>query len=184
MKDKNIPKKNSQSVAKRSTKAPTPKVVVPKPDDLPVIDPANINADGTRKYKNPVHYNHKYPSMEDFAKRLNLRYDSVRTTYAYYRQARMLHEFFDSDPAKLSEAEVRDYFIYVKLEKEWKPKTIRQSAASLNLFFSVYPKCKKWTVFSQIKTKDHDVLPAVLTRDQIFAVFNAIELRRYLIPLK
>ena len=90
--------------------------------------------------------------MSDFAKRLSLSYDSVRTCYSYYRQIRLLQEHYDTDPAKLTEAEVRDYFIYVKLDKEWKPKTIRQSAASLRLFYSTYPKCEKWKVFSQVAT--------------------------------
>ena len=180
----NKPQTKKKSAATNKAKRNTAKVVIPKPDDLPVIDPANINSDGSRKYKNPIHYDHKYPSMEDFAKRLSLHFDSVRTCYDYYRQLRLLSEALEGDPAKQSESDVRDYFLYVKLDKGWKPKTIRQSAAAIGLFYSAYPKADKWTVFSQVKTKDHDELPAVLTRDQIFDVFNAISMRRYLIPLK
>lgn len=148
------------------------------------IDPANLNADGSPKYKNPVYYDHKFKSMEDFAKRLSLKYDSVRTCHSYYRQIRLLEEAYESDPAKLTQSEVRDYFVYVKLDKGWKPKTIRQSAAALRFFYEAYPKTEKWTVFSQIKTKDHDELPAVLTREQVKAVIGAIDLRRYRIPIK
>jgi integrase len=181
MKHRKPSKSKKQPALKR---AATPKNRPNNSGALPEIDPANINADGSRKYKNPVHYDHAYPSMNDFAKRLSLRYDAVRTCYSYYRQARLLKEHYDADPAHLTESEVRDYFIYVKLDKEWKPKTIRQSAAALKLFYSAYPKCGKWTVFSQIKTKDHDELPAVLTRDQVYSVLEAIKLRRYRIPLK
>ena len=181
MKYRKTQQNHKSTHSKRST---GPRGRKSKSVNLPEIDPANINADGSRKYKNPVHYDHRYPSMSDFAKRLSLSYDSVRTCYSYYRQIRLLQEHYDTDPAKLTEAEVRDYFIYVKLDKEWKPKTIRQSAASLRLFYSTYPKCEKWKVFSQVKTKDHDELPAVLTRDQVKAVLQAVKMRRYLTPLK
>jgi len=41
-----------------------------------------------------------------------------------------------------------------------------------------------WTVFSQIRTKDHATLPAVLTRQQVQALLAHIRLRRYRTPLK
>jgi integrase len=41
-----------------------------------------------------------------------------------------------------------------------------------------------WTVFSQVKTKDHDELPPVLTRDQVHKLLLHIRLRRYRIPVK
>lgn len=52
--------------------------------------------------------------MEEDAKRLNLRHDAVRTCHSYYRDMRLIHEYFDCDPAKLNEAQIRDYFIFVK----------------------------------------------------------------------
>jgi len=148
------------------------------------IDPANIYGDGSAKYKNPVHYDHRYPSMCDYAKRLSLKYDAVRTASSYYRQIRLLQEHYDCDPAALSEREIRDYFLYVKLDKGWKPKTIRQSAAAIRFFFESYPEAEEWKVFTQVKTKDHYELPAVLTRDQVHAVLSAIKLRRYRVPIK
>jgi integrase/recombinase XerD len=41
-----------------------------------------------------------------------------------------------------------------------------------------------WTVFAQIRTKDHDTLPAVLTRQQVQELLAHIRLRRYRTPLK
>jgi integrase len=41
-----------------------------------------------------------------------------------------------------------------------------------------------WSVFSQIRTKDHDTLPAVLTRRQVHDLLAHIRLRRYRTPLK
>ena len=39
-----------------------------------------------------------------------------------------------------------------------------------------------WTVFSQIRTKDHDELPPVLTREQVHDLLAHIRLRRYRTP--
>jgi hypothetical protein len=79
---------------------------------------------------------------------------------------RLLSDHFDCDPATLSESQVRDYFLHVKTVKHWKPKTIRQAAACGRLFFVEQLGHQDWTVFSQIRARDQDRLPAVMTRDQ------------------
>ena len=43
---------------------------------------------------------------------------------------------------------------------------------------------KSWKVFSEVKTKDHDELPAVLTREQVRRLLCHVRLRRYRTPLK
>ena len=88
-----------------------------------------------RDYANPVDYDHPYKSMDELADFLALRYDANRTRHAYYRQVRLIHEHFGCDPAIITEAQLRDYFLFVKLKKHWKPKTIRQAVASSKMFF-------------------------------------------------
>jgi site-specific recombinase XerD len=136
-----------------------------------------------RDYENPVDYAHPYRSMAQFADFLALRYDANRTRCAYYRAIRLVHEHFNSDPLALTEAQLRDYFLFVKLKKHWKPKTIRQTVAAAKMCF-VDLLGHDWTVFSQIRTKDHDTLPAVLTRQQVHDLLAHIRLRRYRTPLK
>jgi integrase len=137
-----------------------------------------------RDFVNPVDYRHPYDSMGRFAKALALRYDANRTRHAYYRQLRLIHEHFALDPALLTEAQLRDYFLFVKLEKHWKPKSIRQALAAARQFFVDLLGHADWTVFGQIRTKDHDVLPAVLTRRQVHDLLAHIRLRRYRTPIK
>ncbi len=138
----------------------------------------------SREFENPVDYDHPYPSMKRFAELLALRYDCNRTRHAYYRQLRLLHEHFDSDPAALGEDQLRDYFLYVKLEKQWFPKTIRQCRAATQMFYTQMLGQDAWTIFSQVRTKDHDLLPAVLTREEVHRLLAHIRLRRYRTPLK
>ena len=148
----------------------------------PTLPPAIRTS--ARDYANPVDYNHPYESMARFADFLALRYDANRTRHAYYRQLRLLHQHFACDPATLTEAQLRDYFLFVKLKKHWKPKTIRQALAAAKMCFVDLLGQPHWTVFSQIRTKDHDTLPAVLTRQQVQALLAHIRLRRYRTPLK
>ena len=137
-----------------------------------------------RDFVNPVDYQHPYESMGRFAKALTLRYDANRTRHAYYRQLRLIHEHFGIDPALTSETQLRDYFLFVKLKKHWKPKSIRQALAASRQFFVDLLGHADWTVFGQVRTKDHDVLPAVLTRQQVQALLAHIRLRRYRTPIK
>lgn len=123
--------------------------------------------DGKAKL-DPIDYaSHLYPSMESFAKLLALRFDAKSTRHSYYRQLGLLEKFCTCDPATITEKQFRDYILHVKTKKLWKPKTIRQAAAAARLFFVEMLGHEEWKVFSQIRTKDHEVLPAVLTREEV-----------------
>lgn len=137
-----------------------------------------------RDYPNPVDYQHPYPSMARFADHLALRYDANRTRHSYYRQVRLVHQHFGCDPATVTEAQLREYFLFVKLKKHWRPKSIRQARAAASMFFVNLFGQTDWTLFSQIQTKDHDILPAVLTRQQVHDLLAHVRLRRYRTPLK
>lgn len=173
---------NHQQTQSTSSKA---KAHPPKPSQWgpPPSIPPDIRTTG-REYVNPVDYQHPYESMAKFADFLALRYDANRTRHAYYRHVRLIHGYFQCDPVHITQAQLRDYFLFVKLKKHWKPKTIRQAVASAKMYFVDLLGHSDWTVFSQIRTKDHDTLPAVLTRQQVRDLLAHIRLRRYRTPLK
>lgn len=152
-------------------------------DSPPAGKPA-IRVKAGARYSDPVTCNHPYDSMRRFAQLLALRFDMVRTQHSYYRDLRLIHEFLRKDPALITEEELCDYFIHVKTLKHWKPKTIRQTAAAARLFFIELMELPEWKVFSQIRAKDHDELPPVLTREEVCLLINSIRLRRYRTPLK
>jgi integrase/recombinase XerD len=137
-----------------------------------------------RDFVNPVDYQHPYDSMGRYAKALGLRYDANRTRHSYYRQLRLIHQHFACDPAQLTESQLCDYFLFLKLKKQWKPKSIRQALAACRQFFIDLLGHSDWKIFRQIRTKDHDTLPAVLTRQQVHDLLSGIRLRRYRTPIK
>lgn len=156
----------------------------PRTDHPPSAAPPPAFRTAARDFLNPVEYRHLYPSMARFADVLALRYDCHRTCHAYYRQIRLLHAHFSCDPAQLSEAQVREYFLFVKLRKQWQPKSIRQAAAAARLFYLQQLGQTDWTLFAQIRARDHDRLPPVLSRRQVRDLLAHIRLRRYRTPLK
>ena len=141
-------------------------------------------AAGRARYSDPLDYAHPYDSMKRLAQLLALRFDMIRTRHSWYRAMRLLHEHFGCDPAALTEDQLRDYILHVKTRKQWKPKTIRQTAAAARLFFVELLEREEWKVFSQIRAKDHHELPAVLTREEVRRLLAHIRLRRYRIPVK
>lgn len=143
-----------------------------------------INTKAGQDYSDPLVYQHPYESMRRYAELLALRHDSLRTRHSYYRAMRLLHEYHGRDPALLEEEALRDYLLHVKQIKKWKPKTIRQTLACARLFFIEMLGHNEWKVFSQVRTRDHDELPAVLTREQVTRLLRAIRLRRYRTPVK
>ncbi len=147
--------------------------------------PLGMRPFGGCAQRDPLHYDsHPYPSMLRFAKHLALHFDAPRTRHSYYRQLRLIHEQCKCDPAAITEEILRDYFLYVKTVKYWKSKTIRQSAAAAKLFFVGMLEHEEWKIFSQIRAKDEDRLPAVLTRGEVIRLLRHIRLRRYRIPVK
>ena len=156
----------------------------PKPAAPSAPAPAGVRTVPGPVYRDPLHYRHPYPSMERYARHLALRHDCIRTRHSYYRQLRLIQEHFGCDPATLAEEQLRDYFLHVKTVKNWKPQTIRQALACAKAFFVEMLGLPQWPLFTQIRTRDHDSLPAVLTREQVHNLLAHVRLRRYRIPLK
>lgn len=159
------------------------KLYTSSPDAVQRMHP-DVQLRSGKAYADPVTYDHPWPSMSRFAQLLLLRYDAVRTRHSYYRDMRLLHEYFGCDPDGLTESDVTDYFIHVKMVKGWKPKTVRQTSAAARLFYADMLGHKQWKVFDNVRAKDHHYLPAVLTREQVRDLLRGIRLRRYRIPLK
>ena len=146
--------------------------------------PTTFTTCADRSHRDPLGYRHPYDSMRRYAELLALRHDCLRTRHAYYRAMRLLHEHYGMDPAAIGEEHFRDDILFVKTRKAWKPKTIRQTLACARIFYIEMLELPEWKVFSQVRTKDHDELPAVLTREQVVRLLSSIRLRRYRIPVK
>lgn len=120
--------------------------------------------------------------MRRFAEYLNLQGLSVNTCAAYYRSIMLMSVFCEDDPLQLSDEQLRKYFVYVKCQKKWSPKTIRGAVASGKHFYESMLK-RKCSILNEIRARDTESLPEVLNVDEIRRIFRCFDLRRYRTPL-
>ncbi len=121
--------------------------------------------------------------MHKYAEHLNLLDLSVRTIIAYYRDMRLVFEYFDKNPAAVTQYQLRSYIMFVKNEKRWAPKTLRQSIASAKRFYCDMLG-KKWKLWDIVSVRDKKSLPVVLTPEEVRRIFSCISLLRYKVPLE
>ena len=71
-----------------------------------------------------------------FIEDLQLQGKSVRTQQAYVRAVRMLAQHFNTSPDRLSEEQLRQYFLYVTNEKHWSYSTMNQALCAIKCFYT------------------------------------------------
>lgn len=120
--------------------------------------------------------------MQRFAEHLELQDFRPRTIQGYYRQLRLVSEHFWEDPAKLNGEDLRNYFVYLRCELEWAPKSMRPALAALKHFYRGMLK-RKCACLDDIKARDREHLPEVLTVGEVRRLFGHVKLRRYRTPL-
>lgn len=148
------------------------------------VPPRPHRPDVERRSKEPLDYDHRFPSMKQWAELLTLRYSCTRTRQGYYRQIRLLMEHHDGDPATFSEDQIKAFILHLLHDRQWKPMSMRQASAALRLFYLEMMEQEGWEVFELLKIRDFRELPTVYTREQVKALLRHIRLGRYRTPVK
>ena len=120
--------------------------------------------------------------MQRFAEYLQLQDFRLRTMQGYYRHIGLIASHYACDPQLLSDRQVWDYYVHVRCQKEWAPKSSRQSLAAAKHFYRNMLG-REYASLDQIKAKDRETLPVVLSVEEVPRVFEKIPLLRYRIPL-
>ena len=120
--------------------------------------------------------------MQRFAEYLQLQDFRLRTMQGYYRHMGLIAAHYESDPLSLSEEQLRAYYVYVRCEKGWAPKSCRQSLAAAKHFYRAMLG-RDYASLDLIRARDRETLPVVLTANELQRLFKQIPLLRYRIPL-
>ena len=107
-----------------------------------------------------------------------------RSVEAYLAAVRILAQWAGEDPAALSEERVRDFFLHLVRERGYAPKSLRQARAALVAFYRDMPGHGQWRVFDEVKTKDREQLPVVLSREEVRRILTEVQELRYAVPLR
>jgi len=113
---------------------------------------------------------------------LQLRGLSERTQEAYVRAVRQLAEHYHKSPDLITEAELRQYFLYLKNVKHYSRNTMTIAICGLKFFFERTMQ-KEWTTFGLVRPAPEKKLPVILSPGEVRQILGRIRLPRYKVCL-
>jgi len=120
--------------------------------------------------------------MMEFAHRMRedliLRGMSERTQESYIRAVRQLEQFTNKNANKVTEEELRNYFIDLLEVKKFSVTTFKIAFYGIRFYYTATLH-RKWPLFDQVKPKDEKKLPVVLSTEEVRRVLAAVKLFRF-----
>jgi integrase/recombinase XerD len=120
-----------------------------------------------------------YPSITQFQQLVELKDYRPATKKEYVRYVRKLAEHFQCDPATITENQLRQYFLFLRQHKHYKPAAMKAAKFSLRCFFVECLKVQGWSVFQEIRIAEPQVLPVVLSRAEVRSLLAAVTEPRF-----
>lgn len=108
-----------------------------------------------------------------FIEDLKLAGYSERTQEAYVRAVRQLAEHYHRSPDRVSEAELRRYFVHVRDVKRWARNSITIALCGIKFFFEKSLK-REWSVFEIVRPPRQSRLPVILTREEVRRILSQV----------
>jgi integrase/recombinase XerD len=113
---------------------------------------------------------------------MQLRGLSARTQGAYVVAVRQLAEHFHTSPDRLSEGQLRQYFLYLANEKRVARATATIALCGIRFFFE-HTLSRPWTTLRFVRPAPEKKLPVVLSRDEVQAILHALRIPVYRVCL-
>lgn len=132
-----------------------------------------------------VNYNHPPKSSTFFDGKLYQKMQedlklagfAKRTVHGYLRAVRQLADFAHRRPNKITEAQLRAYFIHLQDEKHFAYGSQRVAYSGIKFFYT--RTCKRnWKTLHTMKLRQAKTLPEVLTISQVHQVIDACTVDR------
>lgn len=113
---------------------------------------------------------------------LQLKGMGERTQQMYVRAVRQLSEHYNKSPNKITEEQLRDYFLYVKNVKKWSRSTSTIALCGIKFFYQNTLK-RDWTTLTFVRAKREKKLPVILSKAEARKILKNIRLLRYRVCL-
>jgi integrase/recombinase XerD len=95
------------------------------------------------------------------------------TQTAYLRVVRQLAKHFRKPPDRLTEAEVREYLLYLKNERKYSPSSLKIAASGI-IFFYTHTVPRDWKTLKTLRIPRPKTLPDVLSIDEVRRLINSV----------
>ena len=118
------------------------------------------------------------PLRQRMLEDMQLRGLSARTQGSYVVAVRQLAEHFHTSPDRLSEEQLRQYFLYLANEKKVARATATIALCGIRFFFEQTLR-REWTTLRFVRPAREKKLPVVLSRDEVRRILEAVRLPVY-----
>jgi site-specific recombinase XerD len=110
---------------------------------------------------------------QHFTQDLQLKGFSDRTVEAYVRAVRQLAEHFNKSPDKISEDDLRQYFLYNKNTRKWSRTASTISICGIKLFYTITLQ-RDWTTVKLVRPPKEKKLPPILSTDEVRCILKNV----------
>jgi integrase/recombinase XerD len=113
---------------------------------------------------------------------LQLRGLAERTQEAYTRAVRQLAAHYHKSPDQISEAELRQYFLYLKNVKHYSRPTMTVAICGIRFFYEQTLQ-RNWAIFGIVRPAPEKKLPVILSLAEVRQILAGVRLPRYKVGL-
>ena len=118
------------------------------------------------------------PLRQRFIEDMQLRGYSARTQEAYTRAVRQLAERYRRSPDKLSEEQLRQYFLYLANEKKWARASTTIALCGIKFFYEQTLQ-RDWPTLRFFRPPREKKLPVILSREEVRRILAEVRIPVY-----
>ena len=98
---------------------------------------------------------------------------SARTQDAYTRAVRQLADHYHTPPDRLTEAQLRDYFLHLKNDRHFAASSLGIAYSGIKFFYS-HTCPRDWPTLTRLRVPREKRLPDVLSTDEVRQLISAV----------
>ena len=114
------------------------------------------------------------PIAIKFQHDLQLNGKGQRTQQAYVRALRKFTEFLQRDPETATEDDLRQYFLFIRNQRNWSPSTINVAQCGLKYFFKLTLP-RNWDTLRLLRVGTEMKIPTILSVGEVHTLLRVIE---------
>ena len=121
--------------------------------------------------------------LKRYAEDMQLSGYSERSIEMYVRAIRQLTKHYQKSPVKITDEELRQYFLYNKNERKWSRTASTISLCGIKLFYTMTLK-REWTNLKFVRPEKEKKLPVILSRKEVQNTLNRVQFKHHRACLK
>lgn len=122
------------------------------------------------------------PLRQRMVEDMQLRGLSEKTQDTYMRAVRQLAEHYGKSPERISEEELRRYFLYLRNDKRVSPSTFTHALCGIKFLYE-RTLHREWATLDLVRPRREKRLPVVLSVDEVRRILGCLHRPRYRVCL-